>query len=141
MAVGVQESVLSTTGVATVRGAGSRAFLLAEVVGSAVVVGLLLSLVLSSVHMLAEAEAQICRRSAAVLVLDNVVEVLCAGPPRSGKAAVAVLGEEFLASRGDWPAGTAPFSQVPAGGQLLGIRSGVGHVLASVVIPWQEDSP
>lgn len=122
--------------------ANKRGFMLAEVIASAILVGLLISLFFASVNALDQAEAHTSHRTCALRVLDNTLERLRVLPMRTVPDVQQTLDAEFRAAEFAWPKGTVAYSREDDAGLEMVVRQESGPTWASVILPWTtEPSP
>ena len=117
-----------------------NAFMLAEVIVSAVLLGLLISLFFASLSALGRAETHGSHRAGALRVLDNTLERLMAMPTRTMEDTRKTLEAELEAADRAWPERAEACCLRTETGLELVIRQLDGPVLASVMLPWRKPS-
>lgn len=116
--------------------AREHGFLLAEVIASAILVGLLISLFFASLSALDQAETHASHRTCALRVLDNTLERLRVQPVRTTSAVRKTLDAEFQAAEFTWPKGAVAHCRESGTGMEMLVRQEGGPTWASVILPW-----
>jgi len=120
--------------------ANKHGFMLAEVIASAILVGLLISLFFASINALEQAETHASHRTCALRVLDNTLERLRGLPVRTVTGAQRTLDAEFLAAEFTWPKGAVAHCREDNAGLEMVVRQEGGPTWASVILPWTPES-
>jgi len=113
-----------------------RGFMLAEVIASAILVGLLISLFFASLNALSQAETHAAHRTCALRVLDNTLERLRVLPGRTVTVVQQTLDAEFKATEFAWPREAVAHCRESDAGLEIVVRQEDGPTWASVILPW-----